>query len=92
MGGLACWARFSALVPFSSIPTAPDQMALFDKGMRQFWASSETPESLVAQLSLKSVPPALNETMQKLCSTLAKPSWNQTDRQFLMDTAESLYE
>lgn len=67
-------------------------MAAFDKGMRQFWASSGTPEALVEQLSLKSLPPALNDTMQKLCSTLAKPSWTQTDRQFLLETAESLYE
>lgn len=92
MGGLACWARFSALVPFDSVPTNADQIAAFDKGMRQFWASAGTPEALVEQLSLKSMPPALNDTMQKLCDVLAKPTWSQPDRQFLKDTAESLYE
>lgn len=92
MGGLACWARLSALVPFASVPIDPAGMASFDKGMRQFWSSSGTPEALVEQLSLKSIPPALNDTMQKLCLTLAKPSWVQTDRQFLLETAESLYE
>ena len=92
MGGLACWARFSALVPFSSVPTDPTQLAAFDKGMRQFWAASDVPESLERALALKSVPPALNPTMQQLCNTLVKQTWTPADRQFLFETAEDLYE
>lgn len=92
MGGLVCWARFSALVPFDSVPTDPAQFAEFDKGIRQFYAAPDVPESLVEQLSLKSMPPALSDTMKRVCDTLAKRIWNHDDREFLKDTAESLYE
>lgn len=92
MGGLACWARFSAWVPFESPPTDPVLIPQYDAGMRQFWAAPDVPESLERQQALKSLPPALSDVMKKICATLKKRQWSQADREFLHETAESLYE
>jgi hypothetical protein len=93
MGGLACWARFSALVPYDSVPVDAPNIVKFDEGMRKFWGLAPgTVEALIERLSLQSVPVALSDTMKTLCATLNKQVWTHDNRQFLFDTASSLYE
>lgn len=83
MGGLLCWARRSAILLYDSVPTDPKEYPKFDAQMRALIAAPDMAESLVSD-----TPGAMKE----LCAVLGKRAWTQEDRQFLLDTIESLYE
>jgi hypothetical protein len=83
VGGLLCWARRSAILRFDVVPTNPDQLKEFDTQMRQLIAAPGVTESLLSDKS---------SAMQQLCTVLAKPAWTTTDRVWLIDLVESLYE
>lgn len=83
MGGLLCWARRSAILQFAEVPSAPDKLKAFDAQMRELIAAPGVTESLLSDK------PA---SMQQLCNMLAEPNWTLTQRAWLLDLVESLYE
>ena len=83
MGGLVCWLRRSAILQFETVPVQEDEVKAFDAQMRKLYAAPGIAESLVSDLPDK---------ITLLCDTMAKTSWTQVDRQFLLDTIEKLYE
>ena len=83
MGGLICWLRRSAILQFEAVPTQADEVKKFDAQVRTLYAAPGIAESLVSDEPDK---------MTLLCDTMAKTSWTQADRQFLLDTIEKLYE
>jgi len=56
---------------------------VFDEQIRALYAAPSIAESIVQDKPDKA---------QKVCDTLAKPSWSTDDRTFLLDVVESLYE
>jgi len=70
-------------VQYDVVPHNPDDVKKFDAQIRQLYAAPGIAESLVSDLPDK---------MTLLCDTMAKTSWTQIDRQFLLDTIEKLYE
>lgn len=83
MGGLLCWARRSAILLYENAPTNPHEADKFDAQMRVLIAAPGVTESLLSDKP---------GSMQQLCTVLAKTSWTTTDRNWLLDLVESLYE
>jgi hypothetical protein len=83
MGGLLCWARRSAILQYETVPAHQDEKKKFDAQMRVLYAAPGITESLLSDA---------NDKITLICDTLAKTVWSDTDRQFLLDTVESLYE
>jgi hypothetical protein len=80
MGGVVCRILVRAQLRFNAIPADPTQLAAFDTQMRKLHEDDEYAQSIV------------NETddAQNVCNILAKHSWTDADRQFLLDVVNEI--
>ena len=82
MGGIVCNVRRNAILQFQTIPTNPAEIMKFDSQMRSLYAAPDIAETIADETT---------KGMQ-VCAILAKSTWTEADRDFLLDTIESLYQ
>jgi hypothetical protein len=77
MGGLVCQMVVRATLTFTSVPTEPSDLQLFDNQMREIHKNTEYAQSVINETSYAA----------QVIEILERPSsrWNEHDRETLLD-------
>lgn len=80
MGGIVCNIHAQAILRYQSVPANPQQAQEFDAQMRQLF-------NWVAQDVVNDAP----DSAMTACAILAKPSFTDADRAYLLGIIHALY-